>query len=95
MEEKKGASNAQILWSACQALSRAVKVTPPGTPKDELIRPLESEIQAIYKAAREHLSIDRSIARRANRARTSVLASLIFIRALCAPADEIILAWSY
>jgi len=67
MEEKKGASNAQILWSACQALSRAVKITPPGTPKDELIRPLESEIQAIYKAAREYFSIDESIVRRANR----------------------------
>jgi len=61
MEEKKGASNAQVLWSACQALSRAVKVAPPGTSKDELIRPLESEIQAIYKAARKYLSIDGSL----------------------------------
>ncbi|XP_011340247.1 MICOS complex subunit Mic60 isoform X1 [Ooceraea biroi] len=51
IEEKKGASNAQILWSACQALSRAVKVAPPGTPKDEIIRPLEPEIQAVCKAA--------------------------------------------
>lgn len=55
IEEKKGASNAQILWSACQALSRAVKVAPPGISMDEIIRPLEPEIQAVCKAAREYL----------------------------------------
>ncbi|XP_067209003.1 MICOS complex subunit Mic60 isoform X3 [Linepithema humile] len=51
MEEEKGASNAQILWSACQALARAVKVAPPGAPKDKAIRPLEPEIKAVCKAA--------------------------------------------
>lgn len=55
MEEKKGASNVQILWSACQALSRAVKIAPSGISKDEVIRPLEPEIQAVYKAARKYL----------------------------------------
>lgn len=52
MEEEKGASNSQILWSACQALARAVKVAPPGAPKDKAIRPLEPEIKAVCKAAR-------------------------------------------
>ncbi|XP_011262287.2 LOW QUALITY PROTEIN: MICOS complex subunit Mic60 [Camponotus floridanus] len=47
MEEEKGASNAQILWSACQALARAVKIAAP----DVTIRPLEPEIKAVSKAA--------------------------------------------
>ncbi|XP_076241893.1 inner membrane mitochondrial protein mitofilin isoform X4 [Calliopsis andreniformis] len=51
MEEEKGASNAQILWSACQALSRAVKSAPPGTSAEKAIRPLEPEIKAVTKAA--------------------------------------------
>ncbi|XP_031825806.1 inner membrane mitochondrial protein mitofilin isoform X3 [Nomia melanderi] len=52
MEEERGASNAQILWSACQALARAVKVTTaPGMPAEKAIRPLESEIKAVTKAA--------------------------------------------
>lgn len=55
MEEEKGVSNAQILWSACQALSRAVKIGPSGTPTDKVIRPLEPEINAVSKAAREYL----------------------------------------
>ncbi|KAL6262643.1 hypothetical protein P5V15_005437 [Pogonomyrmex californicus] len=50
-EEEKSASNVQILWAACQALARAVKVAPPGTPKDKAIKPLEPEIKAISKAA--------------------------------------------
>ncbi|XP_025074842.1 MICOS complex subunit Mic60 [Pogonomyrmex barbatus] len=50
-EEEKSASNVQILWAACQALARAVKVVPPGTPKDKAIKPLEPEIKAISKAA--------------------------------------------
>lgn len=51
MEEEKGASNAQILWSACQALARAVKIMSP----DVTIRPLEHEIKAVSKAARKCL----------------------------------------
>ncbi|XP_032685600.1 MICOS complex subunit Mic60 [Odontomachus brunneus] len=51
MEEEKGLSNVQILWSACQALSRAVKIGPPSTPTDKVIRPLEPEINAVSKAA--------------------------------------------
>ncbi|XP_012172310.2 MICOS complex subunit Mic60 isoform X5 [Bombus terrestris] len=51
MEEERGASNAQILWSACQALARAVKSAPAGAPVEEVIRPLEPEIKAVSKAA--------------------------------------------
>ncbi|XP_043265515.1 MICOS complex subunit Mic60 isoform X3 [Colletes gigas] len=51
MEEERGASNAQILWSACQALARAVKSAPPGACVDKTIRPLEPEIKAVTKAA--------------------------------------------
>lgn len=53
MEEEKGASNAQILWSACQALARAVKYAPPGASVEAVVRPLEPEIKAVTKAARE------------------------------------------
>lgn len=42
-----------MLWSACQALARAVKVAPPGAPKDKAVRPLEPEIIAVRKAARK------------------------------------------
>ncbi|XP_017878174.1 MICOS complex subunit Mic60 isoform X4 [Ceratina calcarata] len=51
LEEERGASHAQLLWSACQTLARAVKSASPGTPIDEAIRPLEPEIRAIAKAA--------------------------------------------
>lgn len=54
MEEERGASNAQILWSACQALARAVKSAPAGVAVGEVIRPLEPEIKAVTKAARKH-----------------------------------------
>ncbi|XP_070155257.1 MICOS complex subunit Mic60 isoform X2 [Polyergus mexicanus] len=47
IEEEKGASNAQILWSACQALARAMKTASPNLT----IRPLEPEIKAVSKAA--------------------------------------------
>lgn len=57
MEEERGASNAQILWSACQALARAVKSAPAGAPVEEVIRPLEPEIKAVTKAARKHSNI--------------------------------------
>lgn len=54
MEEEKGASNVQILWAACQALARTVKIAPLGTPKDKAIKPLEPEIKAVSKAARKY-----------------------------------------
>ncbi|XP_054001785.1 MICOS complex subunit Mic60 isoform X6 [Hylaeus anthracinus] len=50
-EEERGASNAQILWSACQALARAVKSASPGASLNKAIRPLEPEIKAVTKAA--------------------------------------------
>ncbi|XP_050449745.1 MICOS complex subunit Mic60 isoform X2 [Cataglyphis hispanica] len=46
MEEEKDVSNAQVLWSACQALARAIK-----TVSDMKLKPLEPEIKAISKAA--------------------------------------------
>ncbi|XP_076395389.1 inner membrane mitochondrial protein mitofilin isoform X1 [Megachile rotundata] len=51
LEEEKAASNAQILWSACQALARAIKNAPVGANVEEVIRPLEPEIKAVTKAA--------------------------------------------
>lgn len=52
MEEEKDVSNAQILWSACQALARAMK-----TMTDTKIKPLEPEIKAVFKAARKCLNL--------------------------------------
>ncbi|XP_043672596.1 MICOS complex subunit Mic60 isoform X3 [Vespula pensylvanica] len=49
IEEEKGASNAQLLWSACMALARAVKV--PSSSSESTIRPLEPEIKAIASVA--------------------------------------------
>ncbi|XP_011068733.1 PREDICTED: MICOS complex subunit Mic60 isoform X3 [Acromyrmex echinatior] len=51
IEDEKGASNVQILWATCQALARTVKVIQTGAPKDKVIKPLEPEIKAIFKAA--------------------------------------------
>lgn len=51
INQEKGASDAQMLWSACQALARAVKVAPPGAPTDKAVRPLGPEIIAVSKAA--------------------------------------------
>ncbi|KAK0162778.1 hypothetical protein PV327_006524 [Microctonus hyperodae] len=51
LSEEKGACDAQVLWAACQALSRAIKVSSPGTYSDESIRPLEAEIKAVAKVA--------------------------------------------
>lgn len=51
MDEEKGTSNVQILWAACQALARTVKISSPGAPKDRPVKPLEPEIKAISNAA--------------------------------------------
>lgn len=53
LSEEKGACDAQILWAACQALARAVKVGLPGASNDKAVRPLEAEIKAVSKVARE------------------------------------------
>ncbi|XP_074027023.1 MICOS complex subunit Mic60 isoform X1 [Leptinotarsa decemlineata] len=45
---------AQVLWSACQALLRAIKAGCPGLPWKDQIRPLEPEIVAVEKAAAEN-----------------------------------------
>ncbi|XP_015597218.1 MICOS complex subunit Mic60 isoform X2 [Cephus cinctus] len=51
LEEEKGASDAQMLWAACQTLARALKLAPPGIPAEKALRPLEPEIKAVSKAA--------------------------------------------
>ncbi|XP_043276511.1 MICOS complex subunit Mic60 isoform X4 [Venturia canescens] len=51
LNEEKGACDAQMLWAACQALARAIKVAPPGATADKAVRPLEPEIKAVYKVA--------------------------------------------
>ncbi|KAG5319890.1 MIC60 protein, partial [Acromyrmex heyeri] len=51
IEEEKGASNVQILWATCQTLARTVKVIHSDASKDKVIKPLEPEIKAIFKAA--------------------------------------------
>ncbi|XP_015110456.1 MICOS complex subunit Mic60 [Diachasma alloeum] len=51
LSEEKGACDAQMLWAACQALGRAIKVAPPGAPSDKPVRPLEAEINAVSKVA--------------------------------------------
>ncbi|XP_057664526.1 MICOS complex subunit Mic60 isoform X2 [Diorhabda carinulata] len=45
---------AQVLWSACQALLRAIKAGCPGLSWKDQIRPLEPEISAVEKAAAEN-----------------------------------------
>lgn len=50
-EADKMAHQAQVLWSACQALYRSIKAGCPGVPWKEQIRPLEPEITAVTKAA--------------------------------------------
>lgn len=42
---------AQVLWSACQALLRAIKAGCPGLPWKDQMRPLTPEIQAVEYAA--------------------------------------------
>lgn len=54
LAEDKGACEAQMLWAACQALARAVKLAPLGTSLEKSVRPLAAEIQAVRKAARKH-----------------------------------------
>ncbi|GLH04804.1 MICOS complex subunit Mic60 [Gryllus bimaculatus] len=49
----KGAHQAQVLWSACQALHCALKHSQPGMPWQEQLRPLQNEITAVQKAALE------------------------------------------
>lgn len=45
------AHQAQVLWSACQALYRSIKAGCPGVPWKDQIRPLEPEVTAVTKAA--------------------------------------------
>ncbi|XP_008207246.1 MICOS complex subunit Mic60 isoform X2 [Nasonia vitripennis] len=51
LDAEKDASEAQLMWGACQALVRAVKAAPPGTSPEKAVRPLDPEIKAIVKAA--------------------------------------------
>lgn len=50
-EADQAARQAQVLWSACQALFRSVKAGCPGVPWQNQLRPLTAEIKAVKKAA--------------------------------------------
>ncbi|XP_017777213.1 PREDICTED: MICOS complex subunit Mic60 [Nicrophorus vespilloides] len=50
----KTAHQAQVLWSACQALFRSVKAGCPGVAWMDQLRPLEAEIHAVKSAAAEN-----------------------------------------
>ncbi|XP_022918514.1 MICOS complex subunit Mic60 isoform X1 [Onthophagus taurus] len=53
-EADKAAHQAQVLWSACQALYKSIKVGCPGLPWTDQLRPLEPEITAVESAAAEN-----------------------------------------
>lgn len=50
-ESDRIAHQSQVLWSACQALFKAVKAGCPGVPWKDQLRPLEPEISAVVKAS--------------------------------------------
>lgn len=55
VEADKIAHQSQVLWSACQALHRAVKTTLPGMAWKDQIKPLNAEVEAIKKAAGKYI----------------------------------------
>jgi len=57
-EADNSARQSTILWSACQALNRALKSGCPGVPWKDQVRPLEPELNAIKKAAKEDEVVD-------------------------------------
>lgn len=57
IEADKVAKQSQVLWSACQALHRAVKSSTPGLSWREQIKPLQKEIDAIKKAASKFIPV--------------------------------------
>ncbi|XP_060528619.1 MICOS complex subunit Mic60 isoform X1 [Cylas formicarius] len=50
-EADSASKQAQVLWSACQSLSRTIRAGLPGIPWKEQIRPLEPELRAVLRAA--------------------------------------------
>lgn len=50
-EADETSKQAQVLWSSCQALLRAIRAGCPGIPWKDQIRPLEPELTAVEKAA--------------------------------------------
>lgn len=55
LEADKLSRNSQVLWSACQALHRAVRNSSPGVSWQDSMKPLQHEITAIKKAARKYI----------------------------------------
>ncbi|KAJ8917830.1 hypothetical protein NQ315_010739 [Exocentrus adspersus] len=53
-DAEEAAKQAQVLWSACQSLLRAIKAGCPGLPWKDQLRPLEPEIGAVKKAAAQN-----------------------------------------
>ncbi|KAJ8942754.1 hypothetical protein NQ314_009965 [Rhamnusium bicolor] len=54
IDADEAARQAQVLWSACQALLRAIKAGCPGLAWKDQIRPLEPEITAVKRAAAQN-----------------------------------------
>lgn len=55
------AKKSQILWSACQALLRALKVSCPGLPWQTQLRPLTPELHAVAKSAAEQDELVKAV----------------------------------
>lgn len=53
MNAEKEVNEAQSLWGACQALVKAVKAVSLNSSTAAILRPLQPEIGAIIRAARE------------------------------------------
>lgn len=50
-ESEKCANQAQALWAACQALWASVRTGEPGVHWQQKLRPLQTEIKAVSRAA--------------------------------------------
>ncbi|XP_071455132.1 MICOS complex subunit Mic60 [Hetaerina americana] len=55
VEDDENAHRAQLLWTACQALLRALKAGPPSSlPWEDRLKPLKAEVEAIHASAPNH-----------------------------------------
>jgi len=52
-ENEKHARQAQLLWSACQSLHQRLKMSTPGVPWQQQLKPLRLEIENVGKVAGE------------------------------------------
>ncbi|XP_046383947.1 MICOS complex subunit Mic60 isoform X2 [Ischnura elegans] len=55
VQDDENAHRAQLLWTACQALLRAIKAGPPSSlPWEDRLKPLKKEVAAIHASAPEN-----------------------------------------